>query len=233
MVNPDVDGCTTKTLNHQKILRKMQEKILKTKRILKLKHKQNWSPSFAFTVACKRRQFTPLAAVDPNSKDFHWQTARGGKILEIPSFDKKFSGLPSKNISFTATIYWNSINSCLILAVYTPVVSSWRSYALPLSSVNAVNDGSLPTNISEDAQQSSGTYKISITSFVHTCACVFFFSWEFGNVCHWKGLWGKSNNCFRREKTPKCSNVDNQLFNKLNKSGTFLLLLSPNASEND
>jgi len=26
MVNPDVDGCTTKPLNHQKILRKTQKK---------------------------------------------------------------------------------------------------------------------------------------------------------------------------------------------------------------
>jgi len=25
MVNPDVDGCTTKTLNHRKILRKTQK----------------------------------------------------------------------------------------------------------------------------------------------------------------------------------------------------------------
>ena len=38
------------------------------------------------------------------------------------------------------------------------MVLSFRSSASPLSSVNAVNDGSLPTNISEDAQQSSGTY---------------------------------------------------------------------------
>jgi len=30
MVNPDVDGCTTKTLNHRKILRKTQKKLLKT-----------------------------------------------------------------------------------------------------------------------------------------------------------------------------------------------------------
>ena len=52
------------------------------------------------------------------------------KILEIPSFGKKFS-------------------------------------------VNAVNDGSLPTNVSEDAQQSSGTDKISASSSVHTFAFVF------------------------------------------------------------
>jgi len=39
--------------------------------------------------------------------------------------------------------------------------------------VNAVNDGSLPTNIREDAQQSSGTYKISTKFSVRTCAYVF------------------------------------------------------------
>jgi len=140
--------------------------------------------------------------------------------------------VPSKNICFAAKFYWNSINSSLILAASTPVVSSCQSSAPPPSSVNAVNDGLLPTNISEDAQQSSGTYKISTTSLDQTCACVFCFSWEFGNVCHWKGFWGKSSNCFRWEKTPNCGNVDNQLFNKLNISGIFLLLLSPNASEN-
>jgi len=63
-----------------------------------------------------------------------------------------------------------------------------------------------------------------------TCACVFCFSWEFGNVCYWKGFWGKSSNCFRREKMPNCGNVDNKLYNKLNISGIFLLSLSPHAS---
>jgi len=119
------------------------------------------------------------------------------------------------------------------LAASTPVVSSCRSSAPPPSSVNAVNDGSFSTNISEDAQQSFRTYNISTPTVVHTCASVFSFSWEFGNVCHWKGFRGKSSNCFRREKMPNCGNVDNQLYNKLNISGIFLLLLSPNASEND
>ena len=94
---------------------------------------------------------------------------RGGKIVEIPSFDKKFSGMPSKNISFAATFYWNSINSSLILAASTPVVSSCQSSAPPPSSVN---DGSLPANINEDDQQRFGTYKISSTSLVHTCICL-------------------------------------------------------------
>jgi len=49
------------------------------------------------------------------------------KILEIPLFDNKFSGVPSENISFTATFYWNSTNSSWVLAAFTPVVSSCRS----------------------------------------------------------------------------------------------------------
>jgi len=58
------------------------------------------------------------------------------------------------------------------LAVSTPMASSYWSSAPPPSSVNAVNDRSLPANISEDAQQSAGTYKISTKSLVHKC-------WEF------------------------------------------------------
>jgi len=38
MVNPDVDGYTTKPLNHRKILRKTQKKLLKTKIIVKPKY---------------------------------------------------------------------------------------------------------------------------------------------------------------------------------------------------
>ena len=134
-----------------------------------------------------------------------------------------------KNISFASTFYWNSINSTLILAASTLVLSSCPSSAPPPSSVN---DGSLPTNISEHAQHSYGTCKISTTSLVHTCACAFCFSREFSNVCHWKRFWGKNSNCFRK-KTPNYGNVNNQLSNKLNISGIVLLLLSPNASEND
>ena len=59
-VNPDVVGCT-KTLNHQKIFRKMQKKILKTKRILKLKYKLRMGQSSTFAVACRRGQFSPPA----------------------------------------------------------------------------------------------------------------------------------------------------------------------------
>ena len=54
------------------------------------------------------------------------------------------------------------------------MVSSCRSSTPPLSSVNAANDGSLPTNISEDAQQSSGTYKNFHFIFgAHMCMCLF------------------------------------------------------------
>jgi len=50
--------------------------------------------------------------VDPNTIRISTDYLREvEKIFEIPSFDKKFSGVPSKNISFTATLYWNSINS--------------------------------------------------------------------------------------------------------------------------
>ena len=160
-MNPGVDGYT-KTLNHQQILRKTQ-KILKTKRILKLKYKASGSPSFTFTVACKRGQFAPPAAAGrpKHRKNFHWLFARSGKILEIPSFDKKFSGVPSKNISLTAKFYWNSINSSWILAVSTPVVSSCRSSARYI-------------NISEDAKQTSGTYKNFHFIFgAHMCMCLF------------------------------------------------------------
>jgi len=43
MVNPDVDG-QTKTLNHRKIIRKTHKnnKVLKTKRMLKQKYKFRW-----------------------------------------------------------------------------------------------------------------------------------------------------------------------------------------------
>jgi len=124
--------------------------------------------------------------------------------LKIPSFDKKFSGVPSKNISFAATFYWNSMNSSLLLAASTPVVSSCQSSAPPPSSVNVVNDGSLPTNISEDAQQSSGTYKISTTSLIHTCSCAFASVENLVMSVTENGLEIKNSNCFQKEKTLNC-----------------------------
>jgi len=56
-------------------------------------------PSFTFTVAGRRVEFaTPAAAGRPkHRKNFHRLYLRGvEKILEIPSFGKKFSGVPSK-----------------------------------------------------------------------------------------------------------------------------------------
>jgi len=109
-VNPDVDSYT-KTLNHQLILRKTQKKLLKIKRLLKRKYKLGGGPSFTFTAA-GRRNNSPLQQqqVDANTVRISTDYLRGvEKILEIPSFDKKL-GVPSKNISFTATFYWNSIN---------------------------------------------------------------------------------------------------------------------------
>jgi len=44
--------------------------------------------------------------VDPNTVRISTDNLRGvEKILEIPSFDKTFSGVPLKNISFTAAFY--------------------------------------------------------------------------------------------------------------------------------
>ena len=151
---------------------KKSKKLLKTKRILKPMYKLNGGPSFTFTVACKRRQFPPPAAADrpKHSENFHWKFARSGKKFGDTFLWQEAFRYAIKNIFFTATFHWNSINSNWILAASTPVVSSSQSSAPPPSSVN---DGPLPTNISEHAQQSSGTCKISTTSLVHTCTCVF------------------------------------------------------------
>ena len=153
--------------------------------------------------------------------------------MEIPSFDMKFLGVPSKNISFTATLYWNSINSSLVLAASTPVVSSCRSSAPPLSSINAVNDGLLTTNISNGAQQSSGTYKTFTSSSVHTCACLFASVENSVMSVSKKGFEERAATVFETKVVKLFDDVGNQLFNKLNISGIFLLLFSPNGSEND
>ena len=175
-VNPDVNGYT-KTLNHQQILRKAQ-KILKTKRILKLKHKSSGGPSCTFIVAGRRGQFAPPAAAGrpKHRNNFHWLFAGSGKNFGDTFLWQEVLKRAIKNISFsfTATFYWNSTNSSWVLAASTPVVSSCRSFAPPPSSVYEVNDWSLPTNISEDAQQSSGTYKKFHFIFgAHMCMCFF------------------------------------------------------------
>jgi len=118
--------------------------------------------------------------------------------------------------------------------VSTPVVSSCRSSAPPLSSVNAVNDGLLPTNISEDVQQSSGTYKNFHFIFgAHMCMCLFASVENSVMSVSKKGFEETAATVFEKKVAKLFDNVGNQLFNKLNISGIFLLLFSPNASEND
>ena len=122
-------------------------------------------------------------------------------------------------------VIWN--NKPLTIDHWPPHL--WCQVAgAPLRHLHQLMMSCCPKNINENAQQSSGTYKISTTSLVHTCACVFWFSWEFCNVSLYRGFWGKSSNCFQKEKSPKFASVDNHLFNKLIISGIFLLLLSPN-----
>ena len=151
--------------------------------------------------------------------------------FEIPSFDKKFSDVPSKNISFTATFYWDSINSSCVLAVSTPVVSSCQSSAPPPSSVN---NGSLPTNISEDAQQSSGTYKnFHFISGAHMYMCLFASVENSVISVTKKGFEERAATVFEKKVAKLFDNVGSILFSKLNISGIFLLSFSPNASEND
>jgi len=100
--------------------------------------------------------------------------------------------------------------------------------------VNAANDGSLPTNISEDAQQSSGTYKNFHFIFgAHMCMC-FFASVENSVMpVTKKGFEERAATVFEKKVAKLFDNVDNPLINMLNISGIFLLLFSPNASEND
>jgi len=114
------------------------------------------------------------------------------------------------------------------------VVSSCRSSAPPLSSVNVVNDGSLPTNISEDVQQSSGTYKNFHFIFgAHMCMCLFASVENSIMSVSKKGFEERAATVFEKKVAKLFDNVGNQLFNKLNISGIFLLLFSPNASESD
>ena len=97
MVNPDVD-CYIETPNQQKYSKKRKNKLLKTKRILTLRYKPNGALSFAFTVACRRKNSSlQKEPVDPNTLRFATDNLSGvEKKLEIPSFAKNFSGVPSK-----------------------------------------------------------------------------------------------------------------------------------------
>jgi len=100
--------------------------------------------------------------------------------------------------------------------------------------VNAVNDGSLPKNISEDAQQTSGTYKNFHFIFgAHMCMCLFASVENSVMSVTIKGYEERAATVFEKKVAKLFDNVGNQLCNKLNISGIFLLLFPPNASEND
>ena len=63
-----------------------------------------------------------------------------------------------------------------------------------------MNDRSLPTNISEYAQQSSGTCKISTTSLVHTYAFFFCFSQNLAIPVTEKGFEERTATIFESKK---------------------------------
>jgi len=100
--------------------------------------------------------------------------------------------------------------------------------------VNAVNDGSLPTNISEDAQQSSGTYKnFHFTFGVYMCMCLFASVENSIMSVTEKGFEERAATVFEKKVAKLFDNAGDQLFNTLNIPGIFLLLFFPNASETD
>ena len=97
------------------------------------------------------------------------------------------------------------------------MVSSCRSSAPPLSSANAVNDGSLPTNISEDTQQSTGTYKNFHFIFgAHMCTCFFASVENLVMSVSKKGFEERAATVFEKKVAKLFDNVGNQLFIKLN-----------------
>ena len=99
-------------------------------------------------------------------------------------------------------------------------------------SVNAVNDGSLPTNISDGAQQSSGTYKNFHFIFgAHMCMCLFASVENSVMSVSKKGFEERAATLFEKKVAKLFDNVDNQLFNRFNIAGIFLFLFSPNASK--
>ena len=94
------------------------------------------------------------------------------------------------------------------------MVSSCRSSALPLSSVN---DGLLPTNISEDVQQSSGTYKNFHFIFdAHMCMWIFASVENSVMSVSKKDFEERAATVFEKKVAKLFNNVDNQLFSKLN-----------------
>ena len=100
--------------------------------------------------------------------------------------------------------------------------------------MNAVTDESLPTNISEDVQQTSGTYKNFHFIFgAHMFMCIFASVENSVMPVSKKGFEERAATLFEKKVAKLFDNVGNQLCNKLIISGIFLLLYSPNASEND
>jgi len=128
--------------------------------MLKLKYKASGGPSFTLAVVCRRRQFALREQqVDPNavriSTDDSRRVEKNWRYLPLA---KSFPVCHQK-------IYLSLLHSTGIQLI---PVEFWLRL-----SMNAENVGSLPASISEDAQQSSSTYKISTTFSVHTRACVF------------------------------------------------------------
>jgi len=83
--------------------------------------------------------------------------------------------------------------------------------------VNAVNDESLPTNISDDVQQTSGTYKNFLFIFsAHMCTCLFAPVENSVMPVTKKSFEERAATVFDKKVAKLFDNVDNQLFNKLN-----------------
>jgi len=78
----------------------------------------------------------------------------------------------------------------------------------------------LPTNISEDAQQNSSTYKNFHFIFgAHMCMCLFDSVENSVMSVTKKGFEERAATVFVKEVPKLFDNVGNQLFNKLNVSG--------------
>ena len=97
-----------------------------------------------------------------------------------------------------------------------------------------MNDGSLPTNITK--MPSRAPVPIKNFHFIfgaHMCMCLFASVENSVMSVSKKGFEETAATVFEKKVAKLFHNVGNQLFNQLNISGIFLLLFSPNASEND
>jgi len=80
-----------------------------------------------------------------------------------------------------------------------------------------VSDGLLLTNISKDAQQTSGTYKNFHFIFgAHMCMCFFASVENSAMSVTKKGFEERAATVFEKRVAKLFDNVGNQLFNKLN-----------------